>query len=54
MAVSHNVNDPLIRKWLGAVEGKGLSLCPNSQVALKVNYSAQEMMYACEIVFLLI
>ena len=32
------------------IEGKDLSLCPNSQVALKVNYPIEAMMYACEIV----
>ena len=32
------------------IEGKDLSLCPSSQVALKVNYPVQAMMYDCEIV----
>ena len=32
------------------IEGKDLSLCPHSQVALKVNYPVEAMMYACEIV----
>ena len=31
-------------------KGEDFALCPNSQVALKVNYPVQEMMYACEIV----
>ena len=32
------------------IAGKDLSLCPNSQVALKVNYPVEAMMYVCEIV----
>ena len=32
------------------IEGKDLSLCPNSQVALRVNYPVETMMYNCEII----
>ena len=50
---AHSLGGEIGEVYIGRqiiIEGKDLSLCPNSQVALKVNYPVEAMMYACEIV----